>query len=112
MKNKTIKQLLNSLYGTNSISEPINPKSHREQFHRWIKYHNLQYLECPTGIIETAFCGRDGIIRIYANFLAEGEFYIGKACVKDLTIVLTAKDYSCFMSAINTLYTLETHDFC
>ena len=112
MKNKTIKQLLNSLYDTNSITESINPRTHREQFHKWLQYHDLQYLECPTGIIETAFTGRDGTVRIYATFLAEGDFYIGKVCVKDLTIVLTAKDYPCFMSALNTLYTIETHNFC
>lgn len=112
MKNKTIKQLLNSLYGINSTHGITTPKTHREQFHRWLNYHNLQYLECPTGIIETAFTGRDGTVRIYATFLAEGEFYIGKVCVKDLTIVLTAKDYPCFMSALNTLYTIETHEFC
>lgn len=103
----------NFLYGlTSRIQDYALPISHRQQFQRWLSYNGLQYLECPTGIIETAFAGRDGTIRIYATFLAEGEFYIGKVCVKDLTIVLTAKDYPCFMSALNTLYTIETHKFC
>ena len=101
------------LYGLISpIPETVAPISHRQQFQRWLNFNGLQYLECPTGIIETAFTGRDGTVRIYATFLAEGDFYIGKVCVKDLTIVLTAKDYPCFMSALNTLYTIETHNFC